>query len=137
MISPDAKRRSVYILFAVAILLLALNLFLHKLLPKTNPEREALILSGLEINNRFLQAVNNFGLEEDWIVVRKLSNKPDSLFSYYTIKLPPDLPIPVLISWAVKSIAKDLEHFSDWEQGKAPESSSGAGVDKYSVSKPE
>jgi uncharacterized membrane protein YkvA (DUF1232 family) len=36
----------------------------------------------------------------------------------------------VLIRWAVKSIAKDLEHFSNWEQGKAPESSSGAGVDK-------
>jgi uncharacterized membrane protein YkvA (DUF1232 family) len=36
----------------------------------------------------------------------------------------------VLISWAVKSIAKDLEHFSNWEQGKAQESSSLAGVDK-------
>ena len=30
----------------------------------------------------------------------------------------------VLIGWAVKSIAKDMEHFSKWEQGKAPENSS-------------
>ena len=98
MISPSAKRNSVYILFAVAILLLAANLLLDKLLPKANAEREVFILSGLEISNRFIKAINNFGLEEDWIIVRKLSNKPDSLFSSYKIKLPPDLPIPVLLS---------------------------------------
>jgi len=107
MISPSAKRRAVYILFAVAILLLASNLLLNKLLPETDPEREAFILSGLKINNRFLQAVNNFGLEEDWIVVRKLSNKPDSLFSFYKIKLPPDLPIPVLISEIYTGLSSD------------------------------
>ena len=118
MISPSAKRRVVYILFVVAILLLASNLLLNKLLPESNPKHEAFILSGLEINNRFLQAVNNFGLEEDWIVVRKLSNKPDSLFLSYKIKLPPDLPIPVLIreiqtelsgdSVEIKSIEKKM-----------------------------
>ena len=32
----------------------------------------------------------------------------------------------VLIRWVVKSIAKDMEHFSNWEQGIAPESSSRA-----------
>ena len=107
MISHSVKRRAVYILFAVAVLLLAVNLLLNKLLPETNPEHEAFILSGLEINNRFLQAVNNFGLEEDWIVVRKLSNKPDSLFSSYKIKLPPDLPIPVLISEVNTELSSD------------------------------
>jgi len=107
MISPSAKRRAVYILFAIAILLLASNLLLKKLLPKANPEREAFVLSGLEINNRFLQAVNNFGLEEDWIVVRKLSNKPDSLFLSYKIKLPPDLPIPVLITEIQTELSAD------------------------------
>jgi len=116
MNSPDAKRRAVYILFAVAILLLAINLFLHKLLPKTNPEREASILSGLEINNRFLQAVNNFGLEEDWIVVRKLSNKPDSLFSSYKIKLPSDLPIPVLISEVNTELSSDSVEIKSFEK---------------------
>jgi len=36
----------------------------------------------------------------------------------------------VLIGWAVKSIAKDIEHFSNWEQGIAPErSSEGMGSD--------
>jgi hypothetical protein len=107
MISPSAKRRTVYMLFAVAILLLVSNLLLNKLLPKANPEHEALVLSGLEINNHFLQAVNNFGLEEDWIVVRKLSNKTDSLFSFYEIKLPPDLPIPALISEIKTEISSD------------------------------
>ena len=107
MISPSAKRRAVYILFVVAILLLASNLLLNKLLPEAKPEHEAFILSGLEINNRFLQAVNNFGLEEDWIVVRKLSNKPDSLFSSYKIKLPPDLPIPVLIREIQTGLSSD------------------------------
>jgi hypothetical protein len=115
MISPDAKRRVVYILFAVAILLLALNLFLHKLLPKTNLEREASILSGLQINNRFLQAVTNFGLEEDWIVIRKLSNKPDSLFSSYKIKLPLDLPIPVLISEVNTQFSSDSVEIKSFE----------------------
>ena len=107
MISPSAKRRTVYILFVVAILLLASNLLLNKLLPETNPKHEAFILSGSEINNRFLQAVNNFGLEENWIVVRKLSNKPDSLFSSYKIKLPPDLPIPVLIREIQTELSSD------------------------------
>jgi hypothetical protein len=107
MISPSAKRRAVYILFVVVIFLLASNLLLNKLLPEANPKREAFILSGLEINNRFLQAVNNFGLEEDWIVVRKLSNKPDSLFSSYKIKLPPDLPIPVLLSEIKTELSSD------------------------------
>lgn len=107
MISPSAKRRAVYILFAIAILLLASNLLLKKLLPKANPESEAFVLSGLEINNRFLQAVNNFGLEEDWIVVRNISNKPDSLFLSYKIKLPPDLPIPVLITEIQTKLSAD------------------------------
>jgi len=107
MISTSAKRRAVYILFAVAILLLASNLLLNKLLPETNQKREAFVLSGLEINNHFLQAVNNFGLDENWIVVRKLSNKPDSLFSSYKIKLPHDLPIPVLISEVYTELSGD------------------------------
>ncbi len=107
MISPSAKRRAVYILFVVAILLLASNLFLNKLLPESNLKHEAFILSGLEINDSFLQAVNNFGLKEDWIVVRELSNKPDSLFSSYRIKLPPDLPIPVLISEIQSELSSD------------------------------
>lgn len=107
MISSSAKRRAVYILFTVAILLLASNLLLNKLSPKVKLESEALILSGLEINNRFLKAVNNFGLKEDWIVVRKLPNKPDSLFSSYKIKLPPDLPIPVLISEIQTELSSD------------------------------
>jgi len=98
MISPSAKRKAIYILFAFAFILLISNLFLNKLLSKSNPELEELVLSGFEINNHFLKAVNNFGLDEDWIIVRKLSNKPDSLFSSYKIKLPPDLPIPVFIS---------------------------------------
>ncbi len=107
MISPSAKRRAVYILFTVAILLLASNLLLNKLLPKASRKHEALVLSGLEINIRFLQAVNNFGLEEDWIIVKKLSNKHDSLFSSYKIKLPPDLPIPVLISEVYTELSGD------------------------------
>jgi len=98
MNSTSAKRKAVYILISVAILLLISNLFLNKLLPKANLEHEELALSGLEINNHFLKAVNNFGLEEDWITVGKLTNKPDSLFLSYKVKLPPDLPIPVFIS---------------------------------------
>ncbi len=116
MISPDAKRKAVYILFAVAILLLAVNLLLNKLLPKDNRESEASILSGLEINNRFLQAVNNFGLDEDWIIVRKLLNKPDSLFSSYKIKLPPDLPIPVLISEVNTELCSDSVEIKSFEK---------------------
>ena len=98
MISHSAKRKAVYILFAIAILLLASNLFLNRLLPKVNPDNEELVLSGLEINNHFLKGVNNFGLDENWIIARKLSKNSDSVFSSYKIKLPPDLPIPVVIS---------------------------------------
>ena len=116
MSSPSTKRKTVYILFAVAIVLLILNLFLKKLLPKTNQEREASILSGLEINNHFLQAVNKFGLEEDWMVVRKLSNKPDSLFSSYKIKLPPDLPIPVFISEVSNELSCDSVEIKAFEK---------------------
>lgn len=97
MISPSVKRRAVFILFAAAILLLAINLLLNKLLPQAYLGQNASKLSGMEINNRFLHAVNNFGLKEDWIIKRKLSGKPDSLFSSYKLKLPADLPIPVFI----------------------------------------
>ena len=116
MISPSAKRRAVYMLFALAILLLALNLFLNKLLPKANREREKFVLSGFEINNRFVKAINNFGLKEDWIVVRKLSNKPDSLFSSYKIKLPSDLPIPVLISEVNTELSSDSVEIKSFEK---------------------
>lgn len=98
MISTSAKRSTVYILFASAILLLALNLILDKLLPVSDKINESAVVSGFEIEQRFLNAVNNFGLEKEWIIKRKLSRKPDSLFSSYKIKLPPDLPIPVLVS---------------------------------------
>ncbi len=102
MISP-AKKKTAYVLFTAAVVLLTANLFMDKLLPiSTNVDQE-IVLSGITINELFLKAVNNFGLEKSWVVERKILSKPDSLFSSYKIRLPRDLPIPVVIS-EVKSV---------------------------------
>ncbi|MHB1688136.1 MAG: hypothetical protein ACYCVH_12290 [Ignavibacteriaceae bacterium] len=91
------KKKLVYYLFAIAIVLLAANLVVSKIYKKTITHKEDEI-SDAEINKKFLTAVYDFGLQKSWVKQKKISdNSNDSLLTSYSVEVPNDLPIAVIL----------------------------------------
>jgi hypothetical protein len=93
-ISPVKKRIITY-LFVIAIVALAANVIASKIFGNKVPVKES-GLSTNDINNEFLHDVFNFGLKSEW--VKKINNKQGYGVYSYQVKLPKDLPIPVVLS---------------------------------------
>lgn len=90
------KRKLINYLFLLAILLLGANLITSKVNRKKLYQQQE--ISGVEINNIFLNSVHDFGIKSEWIKIQKKIDKPtDSLISQYTVKVPRDLPISLII----------------------------------------
>ncbi len=94
-ISPY-KKKLIQVLFAFAVILLIANIILSKIYKLPKPEKLENINSNL-INKKFLSAVNDFGLQKDWI--KNLNAKKSTSAAYnYLINVPEDLPIPVILA---------------------------------------
>lgn len=86
------------ILFAVAILLLVANIIIDKVIGTKEVPRNRETLTGLEIDIQFHEALKNYGLSDSWIKKKKLKNvSGDSLYATYAVKVPKDVPIPLLL----------------------------------------
>jgi hypothetical protein len=99
----STKRTAVKILFAAAVLLIAADLLIQKIYLGTNAERKK--LSSTETEEKFRNAVFNFGLEKNW-VHKKENNK--SGYSSYLVELPPDLPVTVILKEFKEIFRKDF-----------------------------
>lgn len=56
------------------------------------------MLSGIEIDKKFKDALKNYGFSESWILKKKLKKiSGDSLYSTYSVNVPKDVPIQMLI----------------------------------------
>ncbi|MEO8399222.1 MAG: hypothetical protein ABI550_05320 [Ignavibacteriaceae bacterium] len=100
-----SKRLLIQILFAAALLLVASNIIFNKFFRVEKPS-EFPEVSALEINQKFMNSVLSFGLNNDWIKKDK-KTKSDSTFFSYKISIPQDLPITVILS-EINSSLKNL-----------------------------
>jgi hypothetical protein len=85
-------------LFAIVLILLVLNIGITKYVQRNDPPKNKKSLSGIEIDKNFRTALFNYGFPQNWITNKKLKKiSGDSLYSAYSIKVPNDVPIQVLI----------------------------------------
>lgn len=86
------------ILFGVVLILLIANIVVKKINDKGEPPKNREPLSGIEINNIFKTALKNYGFSSNWITKKKIKNvSDDSLYATYSVKVPKNLPIHLLI----------------------------------------
>ncbi len=91
------KKKFVNVLFGAAIFLLAANLIISKVLKKNYVHNEDKI-NVAEINQKFLTSVYDFGIEKQWVHVKKIEdNSADSLINLYSVDVPKDLPIAEIL----------------------------------------
>ena len=86
------------ILFSGVIVLLILNIAVTKYVEKDDQpiDREAIL--GSEIDSIFRTALANYGFSDNWIIKKKIKNiTGDSLFTTYSVSVPEDVPIHLII----------------------------------------
>lgn len=92
------KKRLIQVLFGLAFVFLIMNLIVNKLTHyHYTPIEKA--RSSEYIKSRFLSALQNYGIQKDWIRKGKHSRKDDDSLNYkYNIEVPKDLPVALLLN---------------------------------------
>jgi len=95
----EIKKRIVYILIAVTVILIVLNAVLGSI--ENNPVEVSSkkdYLTVTKIENTFEKILSDYGIQTNWITKVKLKkNKYDSLKYKYNIEVPTAVPIPMII----------------------------------------
>lgn len=98
MLNSSLYKNVALVLFGVVLLLLISNIILTKYVNKDEQPKDREVLSGIEIDKSFHSALKNYGFSNTWISKKKLKNiSGDSLFATYSVKVPKDVPIHLLI----------------------------------------
>lgn len=98
MTQNPVYKKILIILFAIVILLLVANIVVTKISDKDEQPKNRASLSGIEIDGLFHTALKNYGFADSWIVKKKLKKiSGDSLFATYSVSVPKDVPIQMLI----------------------------------------
>ncbi len=90
------KKRLIQILFVFAVLAVVINVLADQLVKK--PVHTKLVnISSNSVNVKFLNALNDFGLQKDWI--KSIIDKKQGSADYqYNVEIPKDLPIPEVLA---------------------------------------
>lgn len=111
------KRQLTKYLFVFAVLLLILDVvidFFYK--PERNKNTE-LEFTCAQLDSVFYEALNEFGIESKWISSEKFKiADEDSVKKKLIVKIPIDLPIPVIIKDFQKKIENDITSFVSEEK---------------------
>lgn len=98
MFEISFSKKTALILFGVVLILLVLNIVVKKITEDGEPPKNREPLSGVEIDHLFHTALKNYGFSENWVIRKKIRNiSDDSLYSAYLVKIPKNLPIPLMI----------------------------------------
>ncbi|MCF8242518.1 MAG: hypothetical protein K9J16_14165 [Melioribacteraceae bacterium] len=105
------QKKFVYILVGVSVLLLIINVSLEIY----NKPDDVKILTEIRtktIEEKFEEVLAGFGIEESWIEKKIIENKNyDSLNQVYYVKIPKQLPIPMILKDISKAFDKDPVEF--------------------------
>lgn len=98
MTKSSLPKNIAVILFGVVVILLVVDIVITKYVTDEEQPKNRETLSGIEIDKSFHSALKNYGFSDSWISKKKIKNiSGDSLFSSYTVKVPKDVPIQLLI----------------------------------------
>ena len=98
MLNSSLYKNVALVLFGVVVLLLISNIIITKYVNKDEQPKDREVLSGVEIDKSFHSALKNYGFSNTWISKKKLKNiSGDSLFANYSVKVPKDVPVHLLI----------------------------------------
>ena len=98
MLNSSLYKNVALVLFGVVVLLLISNIIITKYVNKDEQPKDREVLSGIEIDKSFHSALKNYGFSDSWILKKKFKNiSGDSLFATYSVKVPKDVPIHLLI----------------------------------------
>lgn len=102
------RRKITGILFVLTILLLSLNLIISKYSNPYHQKKSGEELTLDQVKTKLFESLHSVGLEDDWIKLKKNYNKKESLPTYYSIDVPKDLPIPLV----VKEISNEFKDYN-------------------------
>lgn len=91
------KKNAIYFLTGFAIVLVLLNAIVTKV---NEPAKEELKIEDYcsEVDSLFFLSLEPFALNANWVQLKTLKkNKFDSIKYYYSIQVPADLPIPIIV----------------------------------------
>jgi hypothetical protein len=91
------KRKIIYILTAIVVLLLIINVALG-FFDISLPQKKLAALSKKTIESKFNTVLDDYGIEKSWITKGKIQKgKSDSLQNSFVIKTPSDVPVAQII----------------------------------------
>lgn len=112
----NQKQKFVKYLFTAAVLLLVINIAIESL---KKPKKEIAVheLSVVQIETVFFTVLDEYGIETKWITRKKYKSADyDSVKTEYTVKIPADMPVPLIIKDINKVIEKDITGFVSEEK---------------------
>jgi len=110
------KQKSIKYLLAAAVSLLVINIAIESL---KKPKKESAVheLSVLQIETVFFTVLDEYGIETKWISRKKYKSADyDSVKTEYSVKIPADMPVPLIIKNINKVIEKDITGFVSEEK---------------------
>jgi len=91
------KKKIIYFFIGFSILLMITNVIID-FVNTAEAEEKKYEIQSAKIDEKFSETLNEFGLENEWISVKKINNKSfDSLKKVFYIKVPTDLNIPLFL----------------------------------------
>jgi len=98
MTKSSLPKNIALIMFGIVVILLICNIIIAKYIDKNEQPKNREALTGIEIDKSFQSALKNYGFSDSWISKRKIKNiTGDSVFATYSVKVPNDIPIHLLI----------------------------------------
>lgn len=111
------KKKFTKYLLAFAIFLLIFNVLIDLFKKSNKHNNDARELSCQQIDSIFLSVLNEFGIEHEWISTAKIKVPyEDSISKKFLVKIPLDLPIPLIIKDFHKIIENDITSFVSEEK---------------------
>lgn len=112
----NQKQKFIKYLLAAAVILLVINITIESL---KKPKKESVVheLSVLQIETVFFTVLDEYGIETKWITRKKYKSADyDSVKTEYIVKIPADMPVPLIIKNINKVIEKDITGFVSEEK---------------------
>ncbi len=110
------KQKFIKYLLAVTVSLLVINIAIESL---KKPKKNSVVheLSVLQIETVFFTVLDEYGIETKWITRKKYKSADyDSVKTEYIVKIPADMPVPLIIKNINKVIEKDITGFVSEEK---------------------
>lgn len=108
----NPKTKLIINLFIISTVLLIVNLLVDKFTTPSESEKISSEISRAKIENVFYSVLDDYGINAFWITTKKnKSSLEDSIQNVFEVKIPTDVPIPMIIKDIKKVIVNDITAF--------------------------